>query len=328
MTNELAVRGNATDLVIDPAQSSFTDAQVAALRQLGIEDAPKGDLDLFFHQAKRTGLDPFAKQIYMLGRRTKIKVWNERAKRQDEEWVMKYTIQTGIDGYRVTGHRLARIAGDDIAVEGPFWRGADGGWDDVWLDPNRPPLAAKYVVVKNGVKYASVAMYGEYVQTYSKDGQQHPNSMWAKMPANQLAKCAEAAAWRKAYPNDFSGMVLEDAVQIIDGESTSVTSERVPTTKRGGSGLEEALGLASEVEPSPTPADEPAPADVTDAVEMASNEQQLTLARLLDKDGCDTKEKKLAWLKKQYGRDFESAADLAADEAVALITFLESEQPA
>ncbi|WP_064443951.1 recombinase RecT [Rhodococcus sp. YH3-3] len=319
MTNQIAVRGNTTDLVIDPNQSTFTDVQVAALRQLGVEDAPKGDLDLFFHQAKRTGLDPFAKQIYMLGRRTKIKVWNERAKRQDEEWVMKYTIQTGIDGYRVTGHRLARLAGDDIAVEGPFWRGADGGWDDVWLDPNRPPLAAKYVVVKNGVKYSSVAMYGEYVQTYSKDGQQHPNSMWAKMPANQLAKCAEAAAWKKAYPNDFSGMVLEDAVQVIDAESTSVTSERVPAPKGGTAGLAAALGVTAEPEQT-----------VIEARATPDELQELLAA--LDKHGIEVSERAAFFagrLERPQGQELSGLEDLTSAEVATTIQFLETgEEPA
>lgn len=319
MTNQIAVRGNTTDLVIDPTQSTFTDVQLAALRQLGVEDAPKGDLDLFFHQAKRTGLDPFAKQIYMLGRRTKIKVWNERAKRQDEEWVMKYTIQTGIDGYRVTGHRLARLAGDDIAVEGPFWRGADGGWDDVWLDPNRPPLAAKYIVVKNGVKYSSVAMYGEYVQTYSKDGQQHPNSMWAKMPANQLAKCAEAAAWKKAYPNDFSGMVLEDAVQVIEAESTSVTSERVPAPKGGTAGLAAALGVMAEPE--------------QPAIEARATPDELQeLLTALDKHGIEVSERAAFFagrLERPQGQELSGLEDLASSEVATTIQFLETgEEPA
>lgn len=319
MTNQIAVRGNTTDLVIDPTQSTFTDVQVAALRQLGVEDAPKGDLDLFFHQAKRTGLDPFAKQIYMLGRRTKIKVWNERAKRQDEEWVMKYTIQTGIDGYRVTGHRLARLAGDDIAVEGPFWRGADGGWDDVWLDPNRPPLAAKYIVAKNGVKYSSVAMYGEYVQTYSKDGQQHPNSMWAKMPANQLAKCAEAAAWKKAYPNDFSGMVLEDAVQVIEAESTSVTSERVPAPKGGTAGLAAALGVTAEPE--------------QPAIEVRATPDELQgLLAALDKHGIEVSERAAFFagrLERPQGQELSGLEDLTSAEVATTIQFLETgEEPA
>ena len=319
MTNQIALRGNTTDLVIDPTQSTFTDVQVAALRQLGVEDAPKGDLDLFFHQAKRTGLDPFAKQIYMLGRRTKIKVWNERAKRQDEEWVMKYTIQTGIDGYRVTGHRLARLAGDDIAVEGPFWRGADGGWDDVWLDPNRPPLAAKYIVVKNGVKYSSVAMYGEYVQTYSKDGQQVPNSMWAKMPANQLAKCAEAAAWKKAYPNDFSGMVLEDAVQVIEAESTSVTSERVPAPKGGTAGLAAALGVTAEPE--------------QPAIEARATPDELQgLLTALDKHGIEVSERAAFFagrLERPQGQELSGLEDLTSAQVATTIQFLETgEEPA
>jgi hypothetical protein len=80
VTTDIAVRGT-SDLAIEADQSFWSDKQVAALRQLGVGDAGNADLAVFFHQAKRTGLDPFAKQIYMIGR------WSREG--------TKYTIQTG-----------------------------------------------------------------------------------------------------------------------------------------------------------------------------------------------------------------------------------------
>ncbi|WP_169335049.1 RecT family recombinase, partial [Nocardia otitidiscaviarum] len=183
-------------------------------------------LDLFFHRCQTTGLDPFAKQIYLIGRKTKVGGYRG----EPERWETKYTIQTGIDGYRLNGRRAAKAAGESVKTEGPFWMGPDGGgWSDVWLGGRgNPPAAAKFVVIADGEPHVGIALYSEFVQTKNNG---EPNSMWEKMPANQLAKCAEAQAWRKAYPDDFSGLVLEDAAQVIepDGSPSPVraTAERV-----------------------------------------------------------------------------------------------------
>ncbi|OXR46632.1 hypothetical protein B7C42_01606 [Nocardia cerradoensis] len=229
-TTEIALRGaTRSALAITPDQNDWTPQQIAALRQLGIEDAPEGDLLVFRHVCMATGLDPFRKQIYMIGRKTKVKYWDDRQKKQVEDWVMKYTIQTGIDGFRKNGRAAAKREGEKISVDGPYWQGADGGgWHDVWLS-DKPPAAAKFVIFRDGEPHTGIAMYREFVQT--APGSTGPNTMWAKMPANQLAKCAEAQAWRRAYPDDFAGMQLEDAAQIIDPDGAPADPVRAQSQR-------------------------------------------------------------------------------------------------
>lgn len=251
-----------SELAIAPGQSEFTVAQVAALAQLGVQDASPGDLQVFFHQAKSTGLDPFKKQIYMIGRKTKTGGYRG----EPERWETKWTIQVGIDGYRLGGRRVVNALGIKLDQDGPYWHnGTD--WVDVWLDTKNPPQAAKFVIIRDGERHVGIANYSEYVQTNS-NGQ--PNSMWKKMPANQLAKCAEAAAWRHAFPDTFSGVVFEDAAHhtVIDSE---VVDE--PPKKEGGrgaAGLAAALGVTDD-EPSES-STEPEPAQVIDAAEDTSSE--------------------------------------------------------
>jgi hypothetical protein len=97
-------RHEAGSLALEPDQYEFTGAQKQALVHIGIENATDGDLQVFLHVCKRTGLDPFAKQIYMIGRADRQKVGGEWT-----EVGTKWTIQTGIDGFRLIGRRAAVV---------------------------------------------------------------------------------------------------------------------------------------------------------------------------------------------------------------------------
>jgi phage recombination protein Bet len=191
----------ATGLTISDSQTSFNDVQRAQLQHLGLADAPEGDIVALFHYAKRTGLDPFSRQIYMIGRRKKTR---------DGSWVAKYTIQIGIDGFRLVASRAARAAGLDYAIDEPdhprVWCGPDGQWCDVWVS-KEPPIAARVTVRLGDARFTHVAHLSES-QDLTGDGK--PMGLWARMPAHMLAKCAEAGALRKAFPADLSGIYLEE----------------------------------------------------------------------------------------------------------------------
>jgi len=193
---EVATRDTSTELALSSQQTFWTEHQLAALRQMGVEKAGSGDLAVFHHVCQRTGLDPFARQIYMVGRNAK----------ENGQWTTKYTIQTGIDGYRLVARRATDRLRETLEYEDTLWCGKDGQWTDVWVQAG-PPAAAKVVALRHGKRFPAVATYAEYVQT-TKEG--HPNSMWSRMPANQLAKCAEALALRKAFPQDLSGVYTDD----------------------------------------------------------------------------------------------------------------------
>lgn len=213
-----------SELAIHAGQRGFNEEQVAVLRHMGLEHATEPDLKVFWHYCQRTGLDPFTRQVYMIGRDTKVRVrevnpetGNERTV---ERRVEKFTIQLGIDGWRLIGTRAAKREGARVGHNEPLYAGADGVWTSVWA-PAEPPVACKYTLEIDGVEVTSVCYFDEYVQQTWVDGQgMVSNSMWRKMPRNQLAKCAEALSWRKAFPADYSGLVLEDAAQpeVIDGE--------------------------------------------------------------------------------------------------------------
>ena len=87
-----------------------------------------------------------------------------------------------------------------------------------------PEVQGQTIMNKSGARepFYGIALYREYVQTY-KEG--NPFPMWAKMPANQLAKCAEALALRKAFPGELSGIYTQEEMaqahnsdEVIDVE--------------------------------------------------------------------------------------------------------------
>jgi phage recombination protein Bet len=199
MSNEIVKAGGA--LAIRPDQTTWTEQQAAVLRQSGIsDDVTAAELAGFLHLCQRTELDPFSRQIYLIGRKDK------RAGR------VVFTPQTGIDGYRVVARRATVKSGGTYGYEDTLWCDKDGRWRDVWL-PDAPPAAAKVTVLRDGQKYSAVALFREYVQT---GWENKPIGLWGKMPAGQLAKCAEALALRKAFPHDLAGVYTAEEMAQAD----------------------------------------------------------------------------------------------------------------
>lgn len=194
---------NNAALAVTTEQAFWDEKQIAALNQLGLQGAPKGDLAVFLHFAQRTGLDPFARQIYMINRGG------------------RFTIQASIDGLRIVAQRSGEYAGQ----VGPFWCGADGEWTDVWLE-STPPIASKVGVNRKGFTEPlwAVARFDSYCPL-GKDNK--PMGLWNKMADVMLAKCAESLALRKAFPNDLSGIYTAEEMEQADVSSQAPVTATV-----------------------------------------------------------------------------------------------------
>lgn len=192
------------------ALASWNREQVEVIKTLICPGASDEELNLFGQVCQRTGLDPFARQIYGIMRSSRKQI--------NGQWktVENLTIQTSIDGFRLIAERSGKYGGQD----GPLWCGDDGVWRDVWLSKEYP-AAAKVGVIRTDWQRPlwAIARWDSYVQTYTKDGQQVVSPMWAKMPEHMLAKVAEALALRRAFPQELSGLYTSDEMGQADSDA-------------------------------------------------------------------------------------------------------------
>lgn len=200
------------------ARIEFTEDQVGLIKKQFAPSATDAELQLFLYQCRQTGLNPMTRQIYCIHRAGKM------------------TVQTSIDGFRVIAERSGVYAGQD---EPEFTEDEKGNI-----------IKCKVTVYKfsaNGQRYPAavgVAYWSEYAQ-------QSP--MWTKMKHTMLAKCAEALALRKAFPQDLSGLYTSDEMQQADAGYTtaSLVDEREAQYQNAEPAkkitIKEAKGQAEEI---------------------------------------------------------------------------------
>jgi len=218
---------------VDPevsAAMALYDRLAPLKNALGVGDLSVPEMQLFAMVAHRTGLDPFTRQIYAIKRGGKV------------------THQTGIDGYRSVAERTHEYLGSDEATYEPCTCSAK---------PEGHPAVARVVVRRahpsgHVVEQLGVARWHELVPPSGQD------SMWLKMPFNQLAKCAEANGLRKAFPRVLGGVyITEELEQAGPAESGAlVAAAGKPTARERIAARRAAVEIVEPAQDAPG-ADEP-----------------------------------------------------------------------
>lgn len=186
MSKELAVIG-------------WTPEQVELVKKTVALDASDSELALFLTVAKRSGLDPFTRQIHFVKRGGRV------------------TIQTGIDGYRAIAEKTGQLAGID-----------DAEFDtETEKHPNKASVTVYRLVEKQKVGFTASARWAEYVPASGQD------FMWKKMPFLMLGKVAESLALRKAFPNNLSGLYTTEEMAQAQGYDTSPIKDDVEVQSSG-----------------------------------------------------------------------------------------------
>lgn len=186
------------------AVAAWNQAAFEAFCATYMPGATVAEVALFEEVCRRTGLSPYARQLYPIKRRVQEK----------GNWVERWSFQVSIDGFRLIAERTGAYRGQTT----PLFCGADGVWKELWLS-NEPPIAAKVGVLRSDfdAPLYAIAKWSEYAQR-TRDGSL--TSMWAKMGSLMLAKVAEALALRKAFPQELSGLyTTEEMAQADNGNA-------------------------------------------------------------------------------------------------------------
>jgi phage recombination protein Bet len=174
-------------------KQEYTQDQINLIKREIAKGATNDELALFLHQCRRTGLDPFARQIYFIKRGNKA------------------TIQVSIDGLRLIADRTERYSPGD-AIE--------------YVIENGLPVSATATVKKLVAGTWHIVKATAFLKEYKP---QYDSSMWNKMPCLMIGKCAEALALRKAFPAELSGIYTDDEMaQAGDKEESPVKPYTAP----------------------------------------------------------------------------------------------------
>jgi phage recombination protein Bet len=204
----------------------FNQEQLSLITRTIAKGATKDELMMFIGICKKTGLDPFSRQIYA------IKRWDKKEGRE----VM--STQVSIDGLRLVAQRSKEYEGQTPVM----WCDKNGEWVDVWL-PEYPPVAAKVGVYRQNFKeplYA-IAKFSSYCQQFKdkQTGQWKLSNFWEKMPELMIGKVAEALALRKAFPQELSGLYTTEEMAQADIVEAPVKTQEYPQEAISGEVINE-----------------------------------------------------------------------------------------
>lgn len=201
----------------------YTDAQVDLVRRTYAKDCDQNEFELFWATSNRLGLDPFKKQIYAV-------VYGK-----DDPKKRKMSLIVGIDGYR----KMASECGDYRPDDAPTVFESD---DDL-KSPTNPQglISATVKCYKLGADkiwhaVAGTAYWEEFAPlkeewAAGEDGRRAPTGRfvldrggkWASMPRLMLAKCAEAQAIRRGWPDGVGGLYVEDELARANADEQTAT---------------------------------------------------------------------------------------------------------
>jgi phage recombination protein Bet len=197
-------------------------------------------ISMVLQYCKAAGLDPMQKPVHI------VPLWDGK------KGEMRDVVMPGIGMYRVQASRSGQFAGMSEPEFGPDVKETIGGSEITY--PAWCRVVIKRLLPSGHIaEFVAVERWKEnYAIKGGKEKSVAPNAMWAKRPYGQLAKCAEAQALRKAFPEigaEATAEEMEGKALDAEHEITSAKSNlTMPTAAPSGNVIDGATG---EVTPGP-----------------------------------------------------------------------------
>lgn len=264
--------------------AEHAEAMRSALKSSLYPGASDASVDMVLSYCKAAALDPMTKPVHIVP----MKVSTGR--KDDRGWDIKETrdiVMPGIGLYRINAARTGEYAGCSEPEFGPtctlnFMRevwgdGPNGRRQKSMVEakleyPQWCRITVRRVVGGAIVEFTAVEYWQENYASKGDDGA--PNAMWEKRPFGQLAKCAEAQALRKAFPEAVGSQPTADEMEGKTLDIDNIPTVRVVEMPRAKSEAAAPAAQSEEAAPEPAPAaGEPGFHDLSDS------QKRIVLAR-------------------------------------------------
>lgn len=219
---------NALTKIENTALSTMDEAELMEVLQSSLyPGANPQSIKMVLGYCKAAGLDPMQKPVHI------VPMWDNKAKQ------MRDVVMPGIGLYRTQAARTGEHVGTDEPEYGPMVEFRVGDFTI------QHPEWCKVTVyrLKAGMRcaYTATEFWVENYATAGKDTTV-PNAMWKKRTRGQIAKCAEAQALRKGFPEVGNQPTAEEMEgKFIDGDTGEVLppegrkpAVQMPQARNGG----------------------------------------------------------------------------------------------
>lgn len=196
------------------------DDLMVALKNSLYPHASDESIGMVLSYCRAAGLDPMQKPVHI------VPMWDSKSRS------MRDVVMPGIGLYRIQAARSGAYAGVSEPVFSEDVTEKIGGVEITY--PLSCRVTVKKIVGNNICEFTATEFWKEnYAKKGGQDKSIAPNAMWEKRPYGQIAKCAEAQALRKAFPELGSMPTFEEmeGKNYIDAEVIPKPEIKMPHAK-------------------------------------------------------------------------------------------------
>jgi len=215
MTNEVTIKKDSLEASLE--LRGVDKRQFRVIKEVLYPNVQKDEtLLMALDYCKARKLDIFKRSIQI------VPIWNSKTKQMED------TIWPSISEIRTTATRTGQYAG---CSEGEF---GDEIIENLNGTETKYPKWCKVIVYRivagSKCEFSAKLFWKEAYKT-AKNDTTAPNSMWLKRAYAQLEKCAEAAALRKAFPEEIGNdFIAEEAFGVNDIQDITPKQQKIKPT--------------------------------------------------------------------------------------------------